>query len=732
MANFNLSVGIKMQLSGINTRFSAVSLALYTLFNSSVVFANDVNEIKKDQDLEVITIKSQRGLISYMSASGAKSDVPIIETPLSVSVLTQERIEDLDALTIQDAIGYVSGLYNGPYGVDTRGDWSVIRGVSPVQYLDGLKSLYGSYNNVRTNPYGLSQIEILKGPSSVLYGQGSIGGIVNLVSKKPEAETSGQLWGQVGNYSRKQVAGDITGALNDDESVIGRVVGLWRESDTQTDYVPDNSIVFSPSLTWYATDDTKITLLTNWQKNESGTSTSFLPHSGTILENENGKIPSNRFVSEPGFDRYDTEQASITAILEQNINADWQFKLAARYTDSHADYHTIYGWPPKFLEDGRSVKRVSYLSSADSRAIASDAQFHGNIITGNIEHTIVMGFDYQNAYTDNDSYSGLAGTLDLFDPQYGQVANLPTVDDIVDYDSSKVYQTGLYIQDSMKIADKWIVSTALRRDKATTNPENGKSESQYATTGRLGLMYLFDSGVSPYASYSESFEPLIGQDAYGNAFEPKTGEQVEAGLKYQPTGTEHLLTAAVYHIVEQNRTTSLPADQVGNANLIDPNGKIQQGEVTVKGIELEAQLAWDTVDVYASYAYTDGYVSQSNTLGGDGAELSALPDQQASIWSTWRPESLNGFKMGFGARYVGETSDGSAYVEMNNMVLNDPIKTDNYTLFDAMVGYDFDDYSFSLQAQNLTDKTVITSCLARGDCFYGQRRTVTANVRYKF
>ncbi|MBB1302249.1 TonB-dependent siderophore receptor [Pseudoalteromonas sp. SR44-8] len=720
-----------MQLSGINTPLSILSLTLLSLLNPSNAVAEQ-HAVSEDHDLEVITVKSQRGLISYMSASGAKSDVPIIETPLSVSVLTQERIEDLGALTIQDAIGYVSGLYNGPYGVDTRGDWSVIRGVSPVQYLDGLKSLYGSYNNVRTNPYGLSQIEILKGPSSVLYGQGSIGGIVNLVSKKPEAETSGQLWGQVGNYSRKQVAGDITGALNDDASLQGRVIGLWRESDTQTDYVPDNSIVFSPSLTWYATDDTKITLLTNWQKNESGTSTSFLPHSGTILENENGKIPSNRFVSEPGFDRYDTEQASITAILEQNINADWQFKLAARYTDSHAEYHTIYGWPPKFSEDGRSVKRVSYLSSADSRAIASDAQFHGNIITGNIEHTIVMGLDYQNAYTDNDSVSGLAGTLDLFSPVYGKVDNLPTVGDLIDVPSSKTYQTGLYIQDSMKIADKWIVSTALRRDKATTNPENGKSESQYATTGRLGLMYLFDSGVSPYASYSESFEPLIGQDAYGKAFEPKTGEQVEAGLKYQPAGTEHLLTAAVYHIVEQNRTTSLPADQVGNANLIDPNGQVQQGEVTVKGIELEAQLAWDTVDVYASYAYTDGYVSQSNTLGEDGAKLSALPDQQASIWSTWRPESLNGFKMGFGARYVGETSDGSAYVEMNNIVLNDPIKTDNYTLFDAMIGYDFDDYSFSLQAQNLTDKTVITSCLARGDCFYGQRRTVTANVRYKF
>ena len=719
-----------MQISGTNARLSILSLTLFSLLNPSYVFAE--KQTVKDQDLEVITVKSNRGLISYMSASGAKSDVPIIETPLSVSVLTQERIEDLGALTVQDAIGYVSGLYNGPYGVDTRGDWSVIRGVSPVQYLDGLKSLYGNYNNVRTNPYALSQIEILKGPSSVLYGQGSIGGIVNLVSKKPEAETKGQLWGQVGNYSRKQVAGDITGALNNDESLQGRVIALWRDSDTQTDYVPDNSIVFSPSLTWYATDDTKITLLTNWQKNESGTSTSFLPHSGTILENENGKIPSNRFVSEPGFDQYDTEQASITAILEQNINTDWQFKLAARYTDSHADYHTIYGWPPKFLEDGRSVKRVAYLSSADSRAIASDAQFHGDIITGNVEHTIVMGLDYQNAYTDNDSFSDTGGTLDLFDPVYGKANNLPTMSDIVDKPSSKTYQTGLYIQDSMKIAQQWIVSAALRRDKATTTPENGESESQYATTGRLGLMYLFDNGLSPYASYSESFEPLLGSDAYGSAFKPKTGEQVETGIKYQPAGTEHLLTAALYHTKEQNRTTSLNAQQASDSKVIDPNGKVQQGEVTVKGFELEGQLAWDSVDVYASYAYTDGYVSKSNTLGENGATLSALPKQQASIWTTWRPENLNGFKIGFGARYVGETSDGSAYVEQNGLVLNNPIKTSNYTLIDAMIGYDFEQYSVSLQAKNLTDKTVITSCLARGDCFYGQQRTVTANVRYKF
>ncbi|MBZ9613208.1 TonB-dependent siderophore receptor [Rheinheimera maricola] len=683
--------------------------------------------------VEVITVKSSRGLISYVSASGAKSDAPIIETPLSVSVLTEERIADLGALTVQDALGYVAGLYNGPYGLDTRGDWSQIRGVSPVQYLDGLKSLFGYYNNVRIAPYALQQIEILKGPSSVLYGQGSIGGIVNLVSKKPEPVTSGQVWAQLGNYSRKQLAGDITGALNEDASLQGRMVALWRDSDTQTDYVPDNSVVLAPSLSWQASDATKITVLANYQKNESGSSTQFFPHQGTILPNEFGQIPSSRFVSEPGFDQYDTEQTALTAIVEHDLSADWQLRLASRYSDSHADYHTMYGWAPKLQNDNRSVNRVVYLSDASSRALTSDLQLHGKLETGAVEHTLVAGFDYQHAYTDNDSfYAAGGGLLDLYNPVYGQVANLPTEADIIDYPSSTTYQAGVYLQDNMKIADKWLLSAAIRRDKATTNPELSSSASQYATTGRLGFMYLFDSGVSPYICFSESFEPLLGADAYGNAFEPKKGEQWEAGLKYQPKGTEHLLTAAVFNITEQNRTTTLSAAQASDPAVINPNGQVQDGEVTAEGIELEAQLAWEELDIYASYAYIDAYVSQSNTLGEMGATLSAQPEHLASVWATWRPAMLQNWQFGAGVRYVGETSDGTAYVEQGGVVLNEPLTTDSYTLFDAMVGYNFGDYSLSLQAQNITDKTVITSCLARGDCFYGQRRAISANLRYSF
>ena len=193
-----------------------------------------------------------------------------------------------------------------------------------------------------------------------------------------------------------------------------------------------------------------------------------------------------------------------------------------------------------------------------------------------------------------------------------------------------------------------------------------------------------------------------------------------------------MLTAAVYQVKEQNRTTTLSAEQAADPAIVNPNGQIQDGEVTSKGVELEAQLAWNDLDIYASYAYIDAYVSQSNTLGEQGATLSAQPEHLASIWATWRPAALENWQFGAGVRYVGETSDGTAYVEQAGVVLNEPLTTASYTLFDAMVGYNFGKYQLSLQAQNITDKTVITSCLARGDCFYGQRRAVSANLRYSF
>ncbi|MBQ4851618.1 TonB-dependent siderophore receptor [Pseudoalteromonas sp. MMG012] len=716
---------------------------------SSNVMAEDV----KYDDIEKITV-SAKGLISYVSASASKSDTPIIESPVSVSVLTSERIQDLGAENLQEAIGYVAGVFNGPYGVDTRGDWANIRGVAPVQYLDGLQLMFGYYNNARPNTYNMERIEILKGPSSMLYGQGSTGGIINMVTKRPHSQTLGEIVAQVGNFGRTQIAADFNTTLTADKSVEARFVGLYRDSDTQTDFVNNDASFFAPSIAWHISEDTSVTLLSNFQKNKSGSSTQFFPHEGTILPAEHGQIESRRFVSEPGWDQYDTEQNAITLIIEHMLSEDFSVSWTARHLESEAIYRTMYAWPPKLQDDKRSIVRNFSLQDASSETVTSDLQLHGLIYTGDFEHNLVMGVDYQSADTDTDrlyltpdSIKAAIGvdvntSLDLYSPVYGQTGFLPGSELIPDTPGKNDRQVGLYIQDTIKF-DNWVLNAALRRDNVQSQSDapNSVKTKQSATTGRLGILYSFANGVAPYASYSESFLPIYGSRPQGGDFKPQEGEQVEVGIKFQPQGTEHLITASYFDITDKNKK-----------RVVSPELTVQDGSVDIEGFELEAQLEFDQVDVYSAYAYTKSeqntsdktlselvqlyasgdtsYLSQALT---DTAPLSATPKHMLNTWVTYRPEQfISGFKVGAGFRYVGETYDGSRAIEFMGQSINSPKTTDSYTLFDFMIGYEFDNIDVNLNIKNLSDKTVITSCLYRGDCFYGQRRTVTANIKYKF
>ncbi|WP_298773151.1 TonB-dependent siderophore receptor [uncultured Shewanella sp.] len=731
-----------------------------SVFWGSSVFAQE-SALEKEDEIEIITVNST-GLIAYDSAGASKSDVPIIETPASVSVITEQRITDLGSQTVQDALGYVAGLYNGTYGYDSRGDWSTIRGAAPTTYLDGLKLMFGNYNNTRMNPYSLSRIEVIKGPASVLYGQGTTGGIINLASKLPQVETSGQIQAEVGNNDRYQLAGDVTGSLNSNDSVLYRMIGLVRDSGTQFDYVDDNAVILSPSMTFYMGDATELTLLGNYQKLETGSTGQFYPHEGTVvpvsdvtyggqvLYASQGDLSSTTFISEPEFDRYDTESYSLTAMFKHEFNDVLSLQTAMRYMDSQADYDSMYSsFTPALAFDNESLSRAAYSSDATAKAFTADTRLYAIFDTGAIEHEVVFGFDYQNVEYTNVYDSGYGGTINPYTPDYSAFNAATDIiwwyQDIPSKDEAK--QTGVYVQDSMKIAERVIVSGALRYDYIEQKSRYYDFETgmlnqtgwkdQEAVTGRLGLMYLFEVGISPYISYSQSFEPINGQDPSGLALKPLEGEQYEVGVKYQPRGTEHLITLSAYDIDQKN--------YVVNVDGTTPTQQDQIGKVNIKGVELEAQLAWEQLDIYASYAFTDSEVKEG-TDDIVGRPLESTPDNQASIWATYRPAQLEGFKIGAGARYVGQTEfllqtrDTDAMVanylltEDVTPVFNEGIayQTDDYTLFDFMIGYQYDDYSIALNVKNVTDKEVITTCMSRGDCFYGQERTVIATLTYDF
>ncbi|MGH9626960.1 MAG: TonB-dependent siderophore receptor, partial [Bryobacteraceae bacterium] len=268
------------------------------------------------------------------------------------------------------------------------------------QYLNGWRMLFGYYNNTRPDPYTLERIEIMRGPSSVLFGQSGFGGAVNLVSKKPLGQHRREIQLQIGSYRRRQVGLDVTGPLDAGYKWFYRFVGLARDSNTQVDYVPDDRLLLAPSLTWRPRADTSLTILTNFQQDKTGSSLGFFPWQGTLLPNPAGQIPTNTFISEPGFDEYRTEQMALGYLFQHQFNSRFTVRQNFNYTESKASYQSLWSSfnpRPMFNPDNRTINRDIYVSKPTARSPVVDTQTETRFATGAFRHNVLVGVDYQKA-----------------------------------------------------------------------------------------------------------------------------------------------------------------------------------------------------------------------------------------------------------------------------------------------------------------------------------------------
>lgn len=662
---------------------------------------------------------------SQDSAQAAtKTETPIIETPQSVSVISAARLEDLGALTLQEALRYSAGVRAGAYGFDTRGDFAMIRGTEFAQYQDGLRMLFGTYNNVRPDVYTLEGVTIVRGPSSVLYGQGPSGGMVNLTSKRPRVVPQHELRAEYGSYERRQIALDSTGPLTESGSLAYRMVALARQSDTQVDFVENDRWLAAPSLRWVPFGWLRWTVLGHFQKDESGSSTAFLPWEGTVQPNRNGQVPTNRFVSEPDFDRYDTEQQAVTSLLEIDLGARWRFHQNLRYSDSSSVYRSmfpnIYTGDPYLLNPLRrdSVLRVTYVRDSDVQALTADQRVTGRWQWGPVANLLLAGVDITHVRANEvmgqlDPLRIIAqGQFNLYEPEYGSFI----VPEATPQPELTTRQTGYYLQNQLGIGEHLVVLAGARFDTASSEEEGAPKIEDEQTSLRGGLLYRFDAGFAPYVSYAESFEPVADYDAEGNPFEPVIGRQMEAGVKYQPPGAQTLLTAAWFDIEEENRLApgSTPAEQ------------IQLGEARVRGFEFEATSTWrERLDLIATYTrLVDAYSDEGPNADGQRIKkLPAIADEQASLFGRLRLGlfGMPGFSVGAGVRYTGAIPDESQTVEVPST-----------TLFDAMAAFESEHWRVAVNGTNLEDEVVLSACLERGDCFYGARRSVVGSVAYRF
>lgn len=644
--------------------------------------------------------------ISDVAPNALKIDAPIAETPRSVSVITQQQFQDRGALNLQDALNYTPGVNAGPYGLDTRGDWSFVRGVDPISYVNGMRSIFGFYNNTRPHTYALDTLEVVKGPAAVLFGQGSVGGIINSTYKTSSTFEENEVYTSYGSYDRFESGFDLGG---NDGDWSWRLVAVNREANTQVDYVPDNTWFILPSITWSPGEDTSLTFLFNAQEDESGTSAQFLPWQGTVLPGRH--IPTNRFLSEPGFDRYNTRQNSFTAIFEHRLNDVFSVEARGAYTEGDADYRSMW---PSFTGSGLNrilpggiVPRDLWISDASSEAVTTDLRLRAEFETGAATHNASIGFDYQDARTDSDSFFGAGTPINIYNPVYGapQVVgatfNAPYTD---------LTQTGVYASDRIEVGNL-ILSLGGRYDSVETSTEGvAATQEDEAFTTDAGIMYKLGGGVAPYFNFAESFLPAAGYevDAAGNILDPKRGEQFEVGVKYQPEGGNSLYTLAFFDITETNR--ALPG--------LIPNTYLASGEISIQGLELEA--IHHVGDFYIQAGYT--LLNTRDLSTPAELQLESIPEQEASLWVGWRPTgALEGFKAGIGTHYTGANLDATNTLE-----------TPAYGILDAMVGYEWENWDLTLNATNLTDEEYVATSLARGDVFYGNRRFVGVTLRRTF
>jgi iron complex outermembrane receptor protein len=647
-----------------------------------------------------------------------KTDTPIVEIPQSISIISDQQMRDRGIHGIEEAVWYTAGAQGGAYGEDARSDWLLVRGFTPARYLDGLALPDGSGTGItRIEPYGLQQLEVLKGPSSVVYGAMPPGGMVNLVSKRPTATAMREFELQVGSFDLRQAAVDFSGPLNADGTLLYRLTALARNSDTSVDYIGDDRYYLAPALTWQPSEETSFTVLSRYQKAETSSGGGFLPAAGTLLPNPNGRVPRNRFTGEPGKNDYDKTLSSIGYEFRHAFANGLAFRQNLRYGEADIDPSAGIG-AFGLADDLRTLNRYYFPTEEHSKTFGVDNNLQWTLGTGHLRHELLAGVDYRRSRNDYASaFAFGAPSLDIFNPVYGAAITIPAYTSHTDQTQD---QLGVYLQDQFTI-DRWLLTLGLRKDWVDTDTDDriahtSSTQKDDKLSGRVGLSYRFDRGIVPYLAYSESFQPTVGQDFAGRAFVPTTGEQIEGGLKFQPADGNGLVTLAVFEITQKNAKT------------VDPNHtlyQVQQGETQLRGVELEGR--WNIgrgLSVYGAYTYTDSEVTQTTDLPSLGKEVALVPRRQASAGFDYTVTDgvLAGLGFGGGVRHVGDH-----YGDIYNLW-----KTPSYTLLDLAVHYDFGAWRAQLNASNLGDKEYVSVCNSAFWCYYGYERNVTATFRYQW
>lgn len=634
---------------------------------------------------------------------GGKVATSILNTPASVSVVTNKEMQQRSVSTTEEALQYTPGVVSDYYGSDDRNDYFLIRGFQATTYRDGLT--LSSMRGVREDPYAYERIEILRGANSTLFGPADPGGSVNFVTKQPRFEKFGQGYVTYGSYDHAETGIDVGDALNDEQTLAGRFTAKMQNSDREYDHSQDDNRFVMGGLTWAPTDFTSATVVLDYLKTNSS------PNSGGYpLDKEYDR---SDFYGEPGYNFHDVERTSLSGNITHDFDNGFTLRSNLRYSELTDDFGYVY------LSDnasrvGTTIPRYVFGTDSDADQLNGNLMLQYDAQFEHIDSSTLVGVEYLDSTTKQSSVYGLAPSIDIANPVFTGVPG-----GITPYTRKKNDATtkAVFLQQNLSFFDRVIATAGVRNDsmdlssKEYIGGEQTEKDNFSETSYRAALTYIVNDEVSTYVSMVESVSPpQVGVT-------PQTGKQYEVGIKYSPMGMDALFSAAVYDLTQENVTIAV----------VLPSGIIEQqtvGESRVRGLDLEAKAqVTQGISVIGAYSYMESEVLRGSLYDGSslkGNEFTTAPKHTASLWSYYDIPGTD-VSVGLGARYVG-----AYYMDAANTK-----KSDGTTLFDAALNYKIaKGTDLALNVSNLFDEQhVVGSGTAN---YYNPGREVTAKVSYSW
>lgn len=676
--------------------------------------------LKPQQVHSTVTVTAGNAYLTTVNDGGTKTDLPLMETPQAISVVNRDLMDAQNVVKLDDALKNVAGVIAGGYY--DGWDYYRIRGfdASFNTYIDGLRG----GNGMAEETWGLERVEVLKGPSSALYGQSVLGGLVNIVTRKPVPADFAHLQLTEGSFNFTDPAVDLGHVFDRAHTFYGRVAALFHSGDTFVDYTHRNRYYVAPSISWTPSSSTSLTLIGRVQR-DNGRQGMPLPALGTVTPSAYGLIPINRYIGELEANANKMQQANqqFGYQLQHKWGDSLTLRQNARFAWYQQEWNRIYY--PSYLDpnDARILYRYPLNWHGPWQTHEVDTHLEGHGSFGKMEHTALLGVDFYRSPTIGVGYSidfsnpSAYEPLNLYNPVYG--AN-PVQSLILYSDSSTVTQyTGIYLQDHIRMAHRITVTGGGRVDLAKNESKGSANQNSTGLTPRLGITWQAVPSTTLYANFSKSFMPQSGQawngTTSGSYLPPERGVQWEAGTKSSFLNGRLAATMALFQLDRKNVATTDPSHA---------NFSLVTGEQRSRGVELEATLnprvGWN---ITAAYSYIDAEVLHDTTIPAGTPTLNA-PKNLLNFWTTYEVQHgfLRGFSFGFGGRHATDQAGDQA----------NSFQLPGYGLADASVSYRRGRTLWQLNANNVTNARYFSGSYNNVYVKPGEPRTVHGVVSWNF